>query len=173
MKKMSKFSKSLALVAPVMAMATESSEAAVYIKFDGVDGEVKDSGFEGYLKVEFFKVEIEGAAGRERPVLKDLVISLPMEKSSPNLMLACATGQILRNASLVLTKSTGAGEEVIFLKLDLRNVVVSSYSSSGNGQKLPTDQITLGYTEVEWTYLVYDDNGALKGTVKTAPISRN
>ncbi|YCM42308.1 type VI secretion system tube protein Hcp [Verrucomicrobiaceae bacterium 227] len=172
MKTISRFSKSLALVAPVMAMATESTEAAAYIKFDGVDGEAKDSQFEGYLKVEFFKVEIDGATEREGPVLKDLVISLPMEKSSPTLMLACATGKILKNASLVLTKTTGEGEEAIFVKIELNNVIVSSYSSSGKANEVPTDEITLGYTEVEWTYVVHGENGAVKDTIKTPPISR-
>lgn len=155
-----------------MAMATENSEAAAYIKFDGVEGESTASKFRGYLKVEFFKVEIEGAGGREAPVLKDLVISLPMEKSSPTLMLACATGQILKDATLVLTKMTGAGEEVAFLKIKMTDVLVSSYSTSGKADELPSDQISLNYTEVEWTYNVYGDDGSLKGTVKTPPIVR-
>ncbi|MDB4792738.1 type VI secretion system tube protein Hcp [bacterium] len=172
MKKISRFSKSLALVAPVVAMATAESEAAAYIKFDGVDGEVTNGQFEGYIKVEFFKVEIEGAADRQGPNLKDLVISLPMEKSSPTLMLACATGKIIPGASLVLTNTTRAGEEVAYLKIELKDVLVSSYSTTGNASDRPLDQLSLGYTKVGWTYSVYDEGGALKGTVKTPPIPR-
>ena len=56
------------------------------------------------------------------------------------------------------TRSTEDGREQPYLKYKLKDVIVTSYSFHGNaaGDPLPTEEVTLGYTEVEWTYITVD-----------------
>lgn len=51
-------SKSLALAAPLAASIATLLEPAAYIKFDGIDGEARDDGFEGLIKISYFKIKI-------------------------------------------------------------------------------------------------------------------
>lgn len=171
--KISRVSKSLALTAPLAVSVSQDLEAAAYIKFDGVDGESKESGFEGYVKIDFVKIEIQrtddGRAGGIE--FKNPVVRFPVEQASPTLMLACATGEILPSATVVLTRPDGAGNELAYYKITFTNVSVSSYSSTGTGGTAPpTEEVTLGYTEVEWTYIRYEGGKPVK-TVSTQKIS--
>lgn len=175
MKAISRFSKSLALVAPVVASIADPLEAAAYIKFDGVDGEATDSNFEGYIKLDFFKVEIEGAsAERQQSFIKDILIAGPIDKSSPVLMLACATGQILKDAEIVLTETSNGGEEVIFLKIEFTKVIVSSYNSTrSQTNNRPVEQMSLNFEEIKWTYSQFDEDGKKVGDVDTPNIPKS
>jgi type VI secretion system secreted protein Hcp len=50
----------------------------------------------------------------------------------------------------------------------MKNVIVTSYSFHGNatGSPLPTEQVSLGYTDIEWNYVILDpETGDKKGNV--------
>lgn len=38
-----------------------------------------------------------------------------------------------------------------YLKYELKNVFVKSWSTSGDADDRPTEEVSLGYTKVEWT----------------------
>lgn len=169
--KISRVSKSLALATPLASTMVNDLEAAAYIKFDGVDGESKAAGFEGFVKIEYFKVEINGAVERGGAAeFKKPVLRFPVEQASPTLMLYCATGRVLKNATLILTTPDGDGGQLPFYKITLTNVLVSSYSSSGSADDRPTEELSLNYEKIEWTYTKYDGKGEPTKTVSTGEI---
>ncbi|MCI0364864.1 MAG: type VI secretion system tube protein Hcp, partial [Phycisphaerales bacterium] len=48
------------------------------------------------------------------------------------------------------------------------DVIVTSYSFHGNssGSPLPTEEVTLGFSEIEWTYVLIDPKtGEPKGNI--------
>lgn len=54
------------------------------------------------------------------------------------------------------------------MKYKLANVIVTSYGFAGtsSGETLPMESISLGYTEVEWTYVILDpETGLPQGSV--------
>ena len=57
--------------------------------------------------------------------------------------------------------STINGKNVTNLEVVLKNVIISSYSFSATGDQspVPSETVTLNYTEIEWTYKKFDDMG--------------
>ena len=108
MKAISRFSKSLALAAPVVAMSADQAEAAAYIKFDGIDGEAQSENFKGYVKIDFFKVEIEGVTAGEAAKVTDFKVTLPMEKASPATVAEAITTALKNGTEDVFPDPTSA-----------------------------------------------------------------
>ena len=55
-----------------------------------------------------------------------------------------------------------------YLTYKLQNVIVTGYGFHGNatGSPLPSEEVTLGYSEVEWNYITLDpETGDKKGNV--------
>jgi len=94
--------------------------------------------------------------GGGRAVLQDFFRSrCPTGKASPNLMLACATGQHLPLASLTLRR---AGFE--FHKIKLADCLVSSYQLAGDNPDTsadpdsPHDSMSINFTKIDFLYTV-------------------
>lgn len=169
--KIGKMSKSLALVAPLVAATPTDVDAAAYIKIGDIKGEVAAPGFEDFVKLDYFKIEIDGTASNNKFGFP--TISFPMDKASPKLMLACATNQALDEATVVFTKQGADGSERSYYTITLTNVRVLSYTNERKeAANIPFDSLTLGYTEVEWTYYVYSDSGSLLETISSGPLTR-
>jgi len=174
--KISNVSKSLALVTPLASGVLGKAEAAAYLKIGDIKGESQVAGFEGYIKIGFFKVEIDGvgARGDESKIqFKDPRIQFPVEQASPSLMLACATGERIPSATLVLTKPTDeGGREVAYYKITMTDVLVSSYSTGlAQGESVPSENISLNFAKIEWTYSKLARNGEIEGRTSTGTIS--
>lgn len=174
---LTKTSKSLALAVPLAAAAVSEADAAGYLKIGDIKGESQIANYENFIKIGTFafKIEIEGATdGTRGGTLKhrNPVITFPVERASPQLMLACATGQVIPQATLILTKNEGENE-VAFYKITMTDIVVSSYSTGGSADgQVPTEEITLGYTEVEWTYYRSDGDGKIVEQTTTGVLQR-
>jgi type VI secretion system secreted protein Hcp len=93
-----------------------------------------------------------------------------VDKSTPKLQEAIAMGTPFPSAEIEFTKTVGReGEsEVPYLKWELKNVLVTSYSFSGDasGDPFPTDTISLKFGEIKVTYTELDEEGNSKGTVE-------
>jgi type VI secretion system secreted protein Hcp len=87
-------------------------------------------------------------------------------KASPKLFLACATGAHIPKATLTCRKAGGKQEE--YLKVVFTDLLVSSYQTGGSahGDVVPTDQISLNYSKIEWEYKPQDEKGGLGGPIK-------
>ncbi|WP_308987567.1 Hcp family type VI secretion system effector [Roseibacillus persicicus] len=169
--KIGKMSKSLALAAPLVAVAPTDVDAAAYIKIGDIKGEVTAPGFEEYVKLDYFKIEIDGVTNNNKFGIP--TISFPMDKGSPKLMLACATGETLEEATVVFTKQTANGTEEAYYKITFSNVRVLSYKNERKEESnIPFDSLTLGYTEVEWTYYVFSSSGSLADTISSGSFTR-
>ena len=97
----------------------------------------------------------------------DVVVVRQLDKSSTKLQEACANGTFYKDVEIQFC-TTVKGKHETYLKYLLHNVIVSSYSFHGNssGSPLPSEQVTLAFTAVEWTYIVVDPNdGSAKGNV--------
>src|SRR5450830_1457457 len=68
-----------------------------------------------------------GGAGKVN--IANLSLTKPLDKSSPNLMMACASGKHYPEAKLVVRKAGGTGP-VEYLVITLKEVMVASYSTN-------------------------------------------
>jgi type VI secretion system secreted protein Hcp len=147
-----------------------------YIKLGDIEGQASDQDHKKWILMEsmsspIFRSIVEGAKDQQRTqgetTLGDIVIVRQLDKSSTKLQEACATGEFFKEVEIHFC-ATIKNKQEPYLTYKLKNVIVSSYSFHGNssGDPLPTEEITLGYTEVEWTYTTIDpDTGDKKGTV--------
>lgn len=145
-----------------------------FLKIDGIDGESQDSKHKGEIDIESWSWGETnagshsggGGGGAGKVQMQDFHYVMKMNKATPKLMLACATGQHIKKAVLTCRKAGGKQEN--FLKVTMSDLLVSSYQTGGSGHSdiVPTDQISLNYSKIEFEYKEQKPDGTLGGTVK-------
>ena len=149
---------------------------ALFIKFDGVDGECNDKDHKGWSDLQSFSWGLHkagaGATGatRRRGVVtvEDVVVTKQYDKSSPKLAESVCMGKVFPKVEIHDTTTYGDGNRAVFLKYELKNVMVTSHnvSAAGSGDAVPTDSLSLNFGEVKQTYVEYDAKGGKKGNVE-------
>ena len=147
-----------------------------FLKLGDIKGEATDQDHKEWIIIEsmsspIFRSIPEGAKDQQRArgetTLGDVVVVRQLDKSSTKLQEACANGTFYTEAEVHFC-TTVKNKQEPYLKYKLKDVIVTSYSFHGNsaGDPLPSEEVTLGYTEVEWTYIVVDPKtGEKKGNV--------
>ncbi|MGA2254366.1 MAG: type VI secretion system tube protein Hcp [Thermoguttaceae bacterium] len=148
---------------------------ALFIKFDGVDGQAKDKDHKGWADTLSMTWGVHKAGGgatgqtRHRGVatVEDFVITKELDKSSPKLAEGVLTGKVYPKVEIHDTATYGDGRAT-FLKFELKNVHITSYnlSAAGGGDAVPTEVMTLNPEEIKKTYVEYDEKGGKKGNVE-------
>lgn len=165
-----RYSSTLALIAPTAALfASSAADAAAYIKFDGVDGEAVSVDHKDWIVVESMNwaigapVSSASGGGAGKATFKEFTVTKRVDKSSPLLFLACATGQTNPTVTLSITRMVN-GEERVFYTLTLSDVIISSIgsentpTSAGGGNDRPLETVSFKvYPKVEIQYTPIDD----------------
>jgi type VI secretion system secreted protein Hcp len=139
---------------------------SAFLKLEGLDGEATDSKHKNWIKMQsmsspVFRSIAEGAKDNERSrgttTLGDIVIVRQLDKSSPKLAEACATGKPISKGQIDFCSQANNKEEP-YLTYTLENCIVSSYSfhGDGSGSPVPTEEITINFTKIEWKYITLD-----------------
>ena len=78
-------------------------------------------------------------------------------------MLACATGQHIPKAVLIVRKAGKDQQE--YLKVTLTDILVSNVIVNGDGHRspLPTDEIKLNFAKIEYSYQPQGADGRAQG----------
>jgi type VI secretion system secreted protein Hcp len=145
-----------------------------FLKIDGMQGESQDKTHKNEIEIESFSwgATQTGTAshgsgmGAGRVQMQDFHFVMQVNKSSPKLMLACANGEHIKNATLTCRKAGKEQQE--YLKVTFTDVMVSSFQTGGSGASnvVPLDQISLNFTKVEIEYKEQKPDGTLGGAVK-------
>ena len=143
-----------------------------FLKIDGIPGESADSKHKDEIQLESFSFGntqagghgFGGGGGTGKAQFQDLHFSMHVNKASPKLFLACATGEHIKKAVLVARKAGKDQQE--YYKVTLTDLLVSSYQSSGaGGSPLPVDSVSLNFAKIEYSYSPQDEKGKLGGPV--------
>lgn len=145
-----------------------------YLKIDGIEGESQDHKHKGEIDLESWSFgetnsgshAAGGGGGAGKVAMQDFHFVMHVNKATPKLMLACATGQHIPKA--VLTCRKAGKEQQEYLKWTFSDLLVSSYQTGGSGGSdiLPVDQISLNFAKVEVEYKEQKADGTLGGAVK-------
>ena len=150
----------------------------LYIKADGIEGESTDSSHKSWILADSASLPVfrsipSGAVDQQRTKgetqLGDVSIVRQLDKSSTKLQEACANGTFFKEVEIHFC-TTVKNKQEPYLKYKLKDVIVSSYGFHGDasGDPLPSEQVSLSYTEVEWTYVVINpETGDKSGDVMT------
>jgi type VI secretion system secreted protein Hcp len=147
-----------------------------FLKIDGIKGESQDSKHKDEIQLLSWSWAEEQAGKRDfstggggigRVRMEDFQFTMYSNVASPKLMLACATGDHIKQALLTCRKAGKEQQE--YLKLTLSDVLVSSYkTNSGDSDNLPMDSFSLNFSRILIDYRKQDQNGQLvAGTVAT------
>ncbi|MEM7783564.1 MAG: type VI secretion system tube protein Hcp [Planctomycetota bacterium] len=146
---------------------------SAYIKFDGVDGESKDSGHDKWSDLlsmsQGLSQPISGATGAARRRgnvnVQDVSIVKLLDKSSPKLAEAVCKGRVFPKVEIDMTATNTDGKRATYYRYELKNVLVSSYQVSGSANDQPVENVSLNFEEIKVTY-TENDNGKKKGNVE-------
>jgi len=156
-----------------------------FLKLDGIKGESADSKHKGEIDLMSFSWGAEqtgvhatgggGGAGKVR--FNDFTITKRTDASSPLLMLNCANGTHIKEANFVVRKA--GGEQLEFLKIKMTDVLISSYKphgadaallptleasgAAGPGSEIPSEQVSLNFAKVEFSYQPQGADGKAQG----------
>ncbi|UCE98281.1 MAG: type VI secretion system tube protein Hcp [Dehalococcoidia bacterium] len=160
---------------PSNGIPLTSPAVDMFLQIDGLSGESTDADHVGWIDVLSYEWGVsQPSAGvissgisrsSERALHTDFTITKTLDKTSPKLALYCSKGQHVSEATLVICHGEGGGQIMEYRMTDL---IISSVLVSGTaGQEiLPTEQIGLAYTEIEWIYTERDELGMAMGNVE-------
>lgn len=145
-----------------------------FLKIEGVDGESHDAKHKGEINLESFSWGASqtgshafgGGGGAGKVQMQDFHFVMKHNKASPKLMLACAEGEHLKKGVLTCRKAGKDQQE--FLKVTMSDLLVSSYQTSGSahGDEIPTDQISLNFSKIEFEYKEQKADGSVSTAAK-------
>lgn len=129
-----------------------------FLRVDGIPGESKDAAHKGEIDVLSFAWGLTnsggaapgGGAGAGKASFQDLHVVKLVDKASPKLFEACASGQHIKE--VVLTCRRSGKKQLEFLSYKLSNVVITSYQVGGSAPEAPTDQVSLNFGKIEMEY---------------------
>jgi type VI secretion system secreted protein Hcp len=165
-----------------------------FLKIADIPGESADTKHKSEIDVESFSFEVQqhgtqgvgtgGGAGKAS--FQDIHFVKKIDKSSPILLLSCASGKHIKEATLTVRKA--GGEQLEYLKIKLTDVLVSSYSHAGaqhaasqasaavaggsgatdnainwGDYSVPVDQFSLNFAKIEMQYQPQGADGKAQG----------
>ncbi|MEA2476307.1 MAG: type secretion system secreted protein Hcp [Actinomycetota bacterium] len=155
------------------------AHADYFLKIDGVDGESVDKSHPNEIQIESWSwgetnsgsTHSGSGLGVGKVSMQDFHFSKVLDKSTPLLMLACASGQHIKKATLTARKQNNdAGFE--FLHVQFTEILISSYAdktppiegTDANGQPVPSENepvesLSFNFAKIQWSYSYQNADG--------------
>ena len=140
-----------------------------YLQIAGVPGESRDSKHKDWIDIMSWTfgesnpstMQAGAGAGAGKVQMSDINFMTRMSKASPKLFLACASGQHMKEATLVGVRR-GRGTQQEFLTWTFSDVLVSSYQTSGSqGGDEVMDSVSIAFSKVGVEYKLQKPDGSL------------
>jgi type VI secretion system secreted protein Hcp len=127
-----------------------------FLKIEGVAGESQDDKHKGEIDVESFSWGVTqtatmahgGGGGAGKANFNDFNFTHHIDKSSPKLFLACASGQHIKQATFIGETSDVEGGSRQFLKYTFTDILVSSFEEGGAANGV-NDASALNFADVK------------------------
>jgi type VI secretion system secreted protein Hcp len=149
---------------------------AAYIKFDGIDGEVKDKDHSKWSDILTFSQGCNkpggGATGATRrrgdTILEDITVAKELDKASPKIAEAVCKGKVFPKVEIHLTATYTDAGRVTYYAYELTNAQVTNYNINGSGQSeaVPVEDIHINFEEIKVTYTETDEAGSEMGQIE-------
>ncbi len=127
-----------------------------------VEGEATEKGHEKWITLSGYDGDATaptatgagGGAGAGKVQLKPIVVTKPIDKSTPKLFQALVTGTRLPTVQIDFLRPDGVGGEEVFYSVKLEQVIVTDVhqSDAGTSSGRPLEQVSLDFQKIEITY---------------------
>lgn len=158
----------LFLVLSVLIGAPAAQGAVeMFLKVEDIEGESNDAAHRRWIDIAAWSWNISnsgsihsgGGGGAGKAAFADLTITKWVDRSTPHLMLAAASGKHFKNAVLVVRRA--GHRPVEFLEIRLTEVLVTSVATGASGEENRlTETITLNFGKVEVDYVPQKPDGS-------------
>ena len=143
-----------------------------FLKLNGIEGESQT--FDGQIDVLSFSEGVSNAGSYDagtggntgQSSFAEVTISKNTDKSSPTLRQFCALGTAIDTATISCYKQAG-DNQLLYLKITLHNVVITSIQGSGTGgstEPIP-EVLSLDFAKIEYDYTQQSNTGDALGTI--------
>lgn len=156
----------------ISAQAPALGPAAMYVKFDGVDGESQDKDHQNWSDILAFsqgQASPSAGAGSTRLrgdcTFEDVVILKQIDKASPKLAEAVCKGDVFPTVEIHVAGSYDLGSQTYYA-YEFKNVQIVGYHVDGSIGGPPTEEVTFNFEEIKVTYSEFDDRGRPVGNVE-------
>ncbi|QLH04316.1 hypothetical protein C5F49_02525 [Nitrosopumilus oxyclinae] len=151
----------------LIAMSASDAYGAIYVKIPGIPGDVTT---EGYDKKEWFvadsfsfgverELKESGEKGGTADInigvgeLQEVSISKSLDSATSKLFIASVAGNSHGNSQISFVQSSGThGQPIVFLDYCLGNTFVKSWSTSGDADDRPTEEVSFYYNKIAFRY---------------------
>ncbi len=132
-----------------------------FLKIEGIPGESTDAKHKDWIEITHFSQSMSqpasatassaGGATAERVDFGTFDIQHLLDKASPKIYEACASGKHIKEVILEICRA--GGDQVKYLEVKLEQVLVSAIESGGTaGEGFPTETVKFSYGKIKWTY---------------------
>ena len=144
----------------------------MFLKLDGIKGESKDDKHKDEIDISSFSCGLSqtgtfsagGGGGAGKVNVHDISVTKNVDKSTPALMAACASGKHIKEGLMTFRK---AGDKPLeYLKIKLVDILVSSVQEAGHGGgDLLSESLSLNFSKfhVEYQEQKADGSGSPAG----------
>lgn len=162
------------MVSPSLSVETApvASLQAMYIKFDGIDGESFDADHKDQIDVLSYSYAVTqstssaagGGSGVGRANFGNFLFTHYVDKASPNLMMYCADGKVIPTVVFSATKAGGGQKE--YLTITFTNVLVTGVNDIGaTNSPRSLEQVSFSYTKIKMEVKKQNEDGSLGAAV--------
>ena len=139
----------------------------IFAKLGDIKGESLDDKHKDEIEVLSFSWGVSnpasqgtgGGGGAGRATFQDLSIVHKIDKATPLLLNACATGQHLKEATITHRKA-GKGQQE-FLVVKLNDVLITSVHHAGDTSEAASETVSLTFAKVDFEYRPQKADGSL------------
>jgi type VI secretion system secreted protein Hcp len=144
------------LTSVVMNSLTSGKADPIYIKFDGIVGDVTQKGFQGDVQLNSFSwgmsrsiVGTGTAREASAPSVSEIVVGKNFDSSSIDLLQGVFSDTAIPNTEVDFVQSL-RGKPQSYLKIKLSDILISGFSTSSAGDR-PTESLSLNFTKIALT----------------------
>jgi len=142
--------------------------SSIFAKIGDIKGESLDSKHKDEVEVLSWSWGVAnaapirggGGAGAGKATFHDFSFTHHVDKASPVLMKACATGQHIKEATITVRKAGKGQQEFLIIKMN--DVIITSVNPSGAGDAPATaEHVALQFAKVDLEYKAQKADGSL------------
>jgi len=142
--------------------------ADIFAKIGDIKGESLDDKHKDEIEVLSFSWGVTnaavisgggGGAGAGRATFQDLSIVHNVDKASPLLLKACATGMHIKDATITHRKAGKGQQEYLIVKLN--DVIITGVTHGGTGGQPFSESVSLAFAKVDLEYKPQKQDGSL------------
>ena len=145
--------------------------ADIFAKLGDIKGESLDDKHKGEIEVLSYSWGVTNAgslgagtgSGAGKATFRDLSIVHKIDKASPVLMQACATGTHIKEATITHRKAGKGQQEYLVIKMN--DIIITGVAPSESSGEAGSEIVTLAFAKVDFEYKPQKQDGSLDAGV--------